>query len=216
SCDQAMRVFAADPDASKPMQLEVKWRNGTHSTITNIQVNRIYEVNQAGAIKPVEKKDTEVKPFFKDVSALLGHMHVEDAFDDWAQQPSLPRRLSRLGPGVAWYDVDGDGWEDLIVVAAKGGKLGVFLNDKGKGFRALEGTPVADADQGAVLGWSTAGGKRSLLVAVSNFGMKSEAQSELAVYSPTNLATPLRLAGRDCPPRPRGCREIRWGCVPPP
>jgi len=43
---------------------------------------------------------------------MLGHVHVEDAFDDWAQQPSLPRRLSRLGPGVCWYDIDGDGWEE--------------------------------------------------------------------------------------------------------
>ncbi len=196
SGDQAMRVFAADPDSSKPMRLEVKWRNGSQSTITNIQANRIYEVDQAGAVQTSEVTDQNpaVKPFFKDVSPLLGHVHVEDDFDDWAQQPSLPRRLSRLGPGVSWYDLDGDGWEDLIVAAAKGGKLGVYRNEKGRSFRALEGAPVAEADQGAVLGWSDAGGKTNLLVAVSNFGMKSQSESELAIYSITNLATPLRLS----------------------
>src|SRR5204863_2540945 len=46
SGDQAMRVFAADPDSSKPMRLEVKWRNGDQSIITNVQPNRIYEVEQ--------------------------------------------------------------------------------------------------------------------------------------------------------------------------
>ncbi|HTL55725.1 MAG TPA: VCBS repeat-containing protein [Candidatus Limnocylindrales bacterium] len=197
SGDQAMRVFAADPDSSKPMRLEVKWRNGTLSTITNVQANRIYEVDQSGAVAEASiatNKNTEPKPFFKDVSSLVGHVHQEDALDDWSQQPSLPRRLSRLGPGVAWYDVDGDGWEDLILAAAKGGKLAVYRNEKGLGFHRLEGAPVADSDQGAVLGWSDATGKRSLFVAVSNFGMKSESDSELAIYSPTNLAAPRLLS----------------------
>jgi hypothetical protein len=210
SCDQAMRVFAADPDSNKPMRLEVKWRNGTQSTLTNIQINRIYELDQAGATQATEAtpQNKQERPLFKDVSSLLGHLHVEDAFDDWAQQPSLPRRLSHLGPGVSWYDIDGDGWEDLIVAAAKGGKLGVFLNDKGQGFRALEGTPVAEADEGAVLGCSRGAGKRSLLVAISNFGTKSESQSEVAVYSLTNLASPLRLTAGTSSPGPMALADI--------
>src|SRR5215472_455231 len=105
SGDKAMRVIAADPDSKKPMRLEVKWRNGSQSTITNIQANRIYEVDQAGAVQTsdVTDRNQAVKPFFKDVSPQLGHVHLEDDFDDWVQQPSLPRRLSRLGPGVSWY-----------------------------------------------------------------------------------------------------------------
>src|SRR5260370_22300048 len=97
SGDQAMRVFAADPDSSKPMRLEVKWRNGDQSTITNIEANRIYEVDQASAVQNAEviTQKSEAKPLFRDVSSLLGHVHVEHAFDDWARQPALPRRLSR-------------------------------------------------------------------------------------------------------------------------
>ena len=193
SGDQAMRVFAVDPDSKQPMRLEVKWRNGTFSTVTNIQPNRIYELDEASAVRPQEitNKVNTVKPLFSDVSALLGHIHVESAFDDWAQQPSLPRRLSRLGPGVSWYDIDGDGWEDLIVSAAKGGKLAVYRNLKGQGFAPLEGVPVGDGDQGAVLGWSH-GAERSVLVALSNFEMKPGTQSQLVMYSPTNLAAPVR------------------------
>jgi hypothetical protein len=131
SGDQAARVFAADPNAGKPMRLEVKWRNGDQSIITNVQPNRIYEVEQTRALKreSVESFNRETlvrstgstlqrfngSTFFKDVSSLLGHVHVEEPFDDWARQPLLPRRLSRLGPGVSWYDFDGDGWEDLIL-----------------------------------------------------------------------------------------------------
>src|SRR5262249_18147186 len=163
--------------------------------ITNIQANRIYEVDQAGAVQAADVPDQNpaVKPFFKDVSPLLGHVHVEDDFEDWLQQPSLPRRLSRLGPGVSWYDLEGDGWEDLVVTAAKGGKLGVYRNEKGQRFRALEGAPVAEADQGAVLGWSGGAGQRNLIVAVSNFEMKPQSESELAICSITNLASPIRV-----------------------
>src|SRR5205823_9503727 len=110
-------------------------------------------------------------PMFEDVSPWIEHIHHEDSFDDWARQPLLPRRLSRLGPGVSWYDVDGDGWEDLIVSAGRGGKLGVYMNNKGESFRTLEGAPVAQADQGAVLGWPDGKGNRTLLVALSNYEM---------------------------------------------
>lgn len=194
SGDQAMRVFAADADSNKPMRLEVAWRNGTSSVITNIQANRIYEVDQAGANPKSETRNpkSENKPLFKDVSSFLGHMHVENAFDDWTRQSSLPRRLSRLGPGVSWYDVDGDGWEDLIVATGKSGKLAVHKNEKGNSFRALEGAPVAAADQGAVLGWSDAQGNRKLMVGVSNYEMSPGQESEVVVYSPTNMSAPQR------------------------
>ena len=188
-----MRVFAADPDNSKPMRLEVSWRNGTRSAITNIEANRIYEVDQASALPEVRAQKSEAKPLFKDVSSLIGHLHVEDNFDDWAEQPSLPRRLSRLGPGVSWYDADGDGWEDLIVTSGKGGKLAVYRNQNGQSFHPLEGAPIAEADQGAVLSWSDAEGLRKLLVGISNYEMKSPSQSAIAIYSMTNLASPGRL-----------------------
>jgi len=194
SGEQAMRVFAADPDSSKPMRLEVKWRHGDQSIVTNVAPNRIYEVKQSGAIQNSESgtQNLEMKTAFTDVSALLGHVHVEDSFDDWAQQPSLPRRLSRLGPGVSWYDIDDDGWEDLIVTAAKAGKLAVYRNEKGQTFRAL-GSSVEPADQGAVLGWPDGKGNRKLLVGVSNFELKPERESEIAVYSVTNMGSPQRL-----------------------
>ena len=133
SGDQALRVFAAGTGSGQPLRLEVRWRNGALSILTNLQADRVYEVDQAGATPSARPaKAPPVTPFFADVSALLGHVHVESAFDDWAQQPLLPRRLSRLGPGLAWYDFNSDGWEDLIVTAARGGKLAVLASQEGK------------------------------------------------------------------------------------
>lgn len=217
SGDQATRVFAADPDSRTPMRLEVRWRNGGQSTVNGVKANFVYEIDES---KGTERTSAKLKtqssrevpdskpqapssvpqastlnpqPVFEDVSPLLGHLHHEDPFDDWAPQPMLPRRLSRLGPGLSWYDLDGDGWEDLIATAGRGGRLAAYRNDRGGSFLRLEGAPVALGDQGAVVGWSDGQGSRRLLVATSNYEMTSEGESEIAVYSPTNLANPQRL-----------------------
>ena len=195
SGDQAVRVFAAaldSPDRSG-LRLEVTWRNGDQSILTNVQANRIYEVDQRSSLKRESAVAAKAAPFFTEVSSLLGHTHAEDTFDDWARQPLLPRRLSRLGPGVSWCDLDGDGWEDLVVTAGRGGKLAVFSNEKGESFRRLEGARAAPADQGAVLGWPDGKGNRKLLLALSNYELGPEQESQIEMYSPGNLAAPRRL-----------------------
>ena len=80
-------------------------------------------------------------PLFEDASSLLAHTHVEEPFDDFERQPLLPNRLSQLGPGVCWHDLDGDGWEDLFVGSGKGGGLAIYRNDGQGSF-----TPIRDAE----------------------------------------------------------------------
>ncbi|MBI4663899.1 MAG: VCBS repeat-containing protein, partial [Verrucomicrobia bacterium] len=96
--------------------------------------------------------------------------HRDDPFDDFALQPLLPKKLSQLGPGAAWFDLNGDGHDDLIIGSGRGGTVAVFRGD-GKGGLASWSAPVLESelsdDATAVLGWSSAGGKPSLLVALS-------------------------------------------------
>ena len=92
---------------------------------------------------------------FEDVSRLLGHTHHEEPFDDMERQPLLPNKLSQLGPGVAWYDVDGDGWEDLVIGSGRGGRLAVYRNSGKGGFERCSEAPfekVVTRDQTTVLG----------------------------------------------------------------
>jgi hypothetical protein len=111
-------------------------------------------------------------PLFEDVSELLHHNHHEELFDDFARQPLLPNRLSQLGPGVAWFDLDGDGRDDLIVASGKGGKLAIFHNDPRNGFQPIQSPALnrtAGRDQTTVLGWSPAPGATALLVGSANY-----------------------------------------------
>ena len=93
---------------------------------------------------------------------------MDAAFDDWERQFLLPNSLSQLGPGVAWFDLDRDGDEDLLVGAGRGGRLGVFRNDRGRLVRDADQGPVADADFTAVVGLASTNATR-VIVGVSSW-----------------------------------------------
>ena len=68
---------------------------------------------------PKEKSRT---PWFEDASALIGHSHHEEPFNDFARQGLLPKKFSQLGPGVAWIDANRKRWsaEDAVLLCVSG------------------------------------------------------------------------------------------------
>jgi hypothetical protein len=70
---------------------------------------------------------------------------VERDFDDYAVQPLLPHRLSRLGPGVAIGDVDGDGRDEYWIGGAAG-QAGSLMRIGGKEDVAIPGPWRDDAE----------------------------------------------------------------------
>jgi enediyne biosynthesis protein E4 len=81
----------------------------------------------------------------------------------------LPHALSRLGPGVAWYDVDGNGREDLLVTSGRGGSLAYYRNEGRRLARVNLHLPPARYDQTAVLPLPDGNGATTLLVGQSNY-----------------------------------------------
>ncbi len=108
-------------------------------------------------------------PLWRDESAQLGHVHAEAPFDDYARQPLLPNRLSELGPGVTWYDVDRDGDEDLLLPAGRGGRLAYYRNTGGRLRRETLGLPATAYDQTTVLGLPGAAGGTVLVVGQASY-----------------------------------------------
>jgi enediyne biosynthesis protein E4 len=135
-----MLVFAAGR-AQGGMVLEITWRNGKSTVIPDVHPNRLYEVEESSVVSDQSSvighqtavsshQSSVVSPtLFADVSQLIEHKHVENQFDDFILQPLLPRRLSQIGPGVVWCDLDGDGHDDLVIGSGKGGQLAVYLGD---------------------------------------------------------------------------------------
>lgn len=190
SCDDALRTFAAG-NATGGLRIEVTWRNGTVSVVPEVQPNRLYEIDEANAQPVPLGPIPQPTPLFSEVSHLLGHTHAEEPFNDFEMQPLLPRRLSQLGPGVAWVDLDGDGWDELVIGGGKSGQLAVFGNDGRGGFTRWRG-PALDQvlarDQTTILGWRRPDGQTVLLAGSSNYEDALTTGSIVREYRPSRQA----------------------------
>lgn len=195
-CDPLL-VFATGK-ATGGMILEVIWRDGKTSTLPGVVPNRLYEIiEQSARPAPPEPPPSRPNPLFADRSERLGHAHHENDFDDFARDPLLPNRLSRLGPGVAWHDLDGDSRADLIVGSGKGGRPGVLLNDGKGGFVPTAAAALAqlvERDQSGLAAWTRPGGKATWLAGNANFEDGAAAGTAVQLWDFTDGAAEPRPA----------------------
>jgi enediyne biosynthesis protein E4 len=228
SSDDSIRVFAAG-NLTNEMRVEVKWRSGKRSAINGVRANRIYQIDEASATEssklqapssreaPItdhqipntssgsrttnhESRTTNSPPVFEDASGLIQHVHHEEPYDDFERQPLLPKKLSQLGPGVAWHDLDGDGWEDLVIGTGKGGTIAAYRNDGRGGFvRMTNGVfaEVVTRDETAILGWNKTPGQPVILAGSANYEDGMAAGSCVRQYDPAGKTVDDGLPGQE-------------------
>ncbi len=149
------------------LALEIRWPSGRLHQVGGVQPNQLLEIQEpAGSSPAAPAPPAQPPPWFEEVSSRINHHHHENPTDDLARQPLLPRRLGQLGPGVAWFDIDQDGHEDLAIGGGKDGTPAVFLN-AGRGlFRAVTNAPFNQAlpcDQTSLVGGYDSQGRAWLL-----------------------------------------------------
>ena len=165
SGDDAIRVFATGTK-NRGMTLEVTWPNGQSAVIDGVEPDRLYEIQEPSieqyrsslrtrtgstSTVPLENnrngnQEQNDHAWFKDISDwLTGGGHHEVSYDDFARQSLMNRRYSQLGPGIAWVDLNGDGWEDIVMGNGKGASLAVWLNEGGQSFRRA--TSATDSNE---------------------------------------------------------------------
>jgi len=210
SGDDPLRVFAAGSKTNL-LAVQVAWRGGGVTDFTGLTANRLYEIQEPapdsprpiggvalprrpeiGAARPhipvmnkgTDKNPSDSTPFFEDVTSRLHHKHHEHPFADFTVQPLLPHRFSQLGPGIAWHDLDGDEFEDLIIGSGRGGEVAILKNDRSGGFRLVPGThdALAIEDQTSVVGLSQPNGKRSVMVGFSSYEAGGKQQPAIVTY----------------------------------
>lgn len=123
SAGEAVEHFGLG-DATKVDELRIRWPNGASQRVVNVPVDHHVVVRQTHAPKATGKPD-RVPGSLND--EFEGVRHVEADFDDFAEQPLLPHRLSRLGPGAAAARLGGEG--DAIWLGGAAGQAGSLIRD---------------------------------------------------------------------------------------
>ena len=167
SGDQSLRTFAARAD--RPVTVEVRWPGGRRSRLAGVPPNSHVEVREdsARAIEaPGQSPSPSSQALFEEISATLNHRDTPRDSGDATRQPLLPRRLSTEGPGVAFVDVDTDGFDDLLL--AGHGEWLVFRNDRAGGFQPRPDLTLKTGQAHSVTGIAAAADRLGLLVATGH------------------------------------------------
>ncbi len=114
----------------------VHWPSGLVQRLEKLAAGRRYVITEGGAPEAAVKAEP---PMFTPSPLLAEAVHKEANYDDFARQPLLPNRLSRLGPCMAMADVDGDGLADVFLGGAAG-QAGQLWRRTANGFAKVSTT----------------------------------------------------------------------------
>lgn len=153
----------------------IKWPDGKKQVLLNIKADQVLNVHFSAAKEAYtwQQPLIDTKSLFKEITAATGirYKHKESDFVDFNIQKLLPHKLSAYTPGLAVGDVDGNGFDDLIIGGNYQNPAQVFLQQaKGKFLqRALTGAKISPSpgsnDEGLLLFDANGDGKLDLYIA---------------------------------------------------
>lgn len=197
SGSEPLVVFAANKKNNNH-EIKVTWPNRQESIIKGVKPNRIYEIEETEAVGQNESKEnlnSEVNILFQDVSSLIDHSHQDEEFDDFSIQPLLPKKMSNLGPGISWIDINQNGLDDLLISGGNGSSLELFRNLGDKVFEKWNIDEITNkiiGDQTAIIGWNQ-NGHTLLTVGSANYEQEKLLNPSAYQYSVINNG----LIGKD-------------------
>jgi hypothetical protein len=97
----------------------IRWQNGKKQTLQNVKADQVLKVNIANAkiAYTFDMPKVNKQSMFKEVTRSVGvtYKHQEDDYVDFNNQKLLPHKLSEYSPAIAVGDVDGNGYDDMVV-----------------------------------------------------------------------------------------------------
>jgi ASPIC and UnbV/FG-GAP-like repeat len=97
----------------------VNWSNGKEQTLSNVETNQLIAVDIANAHIPYTFQQPVIAAhaLFKGVThhAGISYRHHDYNFIDFDIQHLLPHKFSEYTPGLASGDLEGNGFDDLVI-----------------------------------------------------------------------------------------------------
>lgn len=117
-------------------EIEIKWPDGTFSSVKNPKANTTVSLNYTTSNKT--EKPTLPKGTTKNTKSTtdlgLTYQHLENEFYDYGAQLLLPQRQSSKGTGIVKGDVNNDGLDDFFVGNAANASAALYIQDSGGNF----------------------------------------------------------------------------------
>ena len=101
-------------------EITVEWPSGRTQKLRSLASNRFYTITEPEISTPGVEREEKLRRIFERIEDFAEVVHREKPYDDFADQPLLPNKMSQLGPGLAWGDFDGDGIEEFFVGGGSG------------------------------------------------------------------------------------------------
>ena len=106
--------------------IKVVWSNGNSEELKDLKINSTIEFDILNS-KPQTKSDTDKSNLYFENIDVVEHKHQENEYNDYIKEVLLPHENSRLGPGIAIGDINGDKLEDFVVGGAKDQPTAFYL-----------------------------------------------------------------------------------------
>ncbi|HEY8782195.1 MAG TPA: VCBS repeat-containing protein [Mucilaginibacter sp.] len=97
----------------------IRWQNGKKQTLKKVKADQTLKVNITNAKEnyTFDLPKTDKQSLFREVTRSAGvtYKHQEDDLADFNIQKLIPHKLSQYSPAIAVGDVDGNGYDDMVV-----------------------------------------------------------------------------------------------------
>jgi hypothetical protein len=149
-------------------ELTITWPDGKQQVMKEVSADKTIKLKYSDAVF-TKKEETKKVSAFTDITQKSGitFIHREDNYNDFEFEPLLPYKNSRMGPGLAVGDVNGDGLEDFFIGNGKGFPGAMYLQTDKSTFKEIPGPWIADSiyeDTGALLFDADGDGRLDLYV----------------------------------------------------
>lgn len=119
SSDDPIRTFAAGT-GNDPLTIEVTWRSGRVSRVSDARPGRIYEIIEPSTSPEARIQPAAPKSWLAPVPLDPPHRHQPVVADESSRQSLLPRAVVTRSPAVGWIDLNADGTDEWIVAGGHG------------------------------------------------------------------------------------------------
>lgn len=131
SSDEPIAHFGLG-SATQVDELTVQWPGGICQRFEHVEANNLVTITEGSVGKCDPPTAPKFQPWFTELepkTSGLDFQHTELPIDDFSYQPLLPNKLSQLGPGIAWGDVNGDERPDCFVGNGSSMPAQLFIAD---------------------------------------------------------------------------------------